>query len=144
MLDRVLERLRIRGGMEIISKRQGLGDIRDALRRGRIIGVLLDQNASRREGIFAPFFGVPASTSKGLALIALRTGAPVVPTFIRRLPAGRHMVVFEPPVAIPPDRDPAAFTAAFNEAIERAIRQAPEQWFWVHRRWKRRPAEASS
>ena len=140
MLDRVLERLRIRGGMEIISKRQALGDIRDALRRGRMIGVLLDQNASRREGLFAPFFGMPASTSKGLALIALRTGAPVLPAFIRRLPDGHHQIVFEPPVPIPENRDPAAFTTAFNQAIERAIRRAPEQWFWVHRRWKTRPA----
>ena len=144
MLDRVLERLRIRGGMEIISKRQALGDIRDALRRGRMIGVLLDQNASRREGIFAPFFGVPASTSKGLALIALRTGAPVLPVFIRRLPDGHHLVVFEPPIATPADRDPAAFTAGFNEAIERAVRRTPEQWFWVHRRWKTRPTETSA
>jgi Kdo2-lipid IVA lauroyltransferase/acyltransferase len=141
LLDRLLERFRARGGFETIVKRSALVDIRDALRRGRMVGVLLDQNASRREGVFAPFFGVPASTSKGLALIALRTGAPVVPSFIRRLPDGRHVAEFEPVIPAPADRDPVAYTRAFNEAIERAVRRTPEQWFWVHRRWKTRPIE---
>jgi Kdo2-lipid IVA lauroyltransferase/acyltransferase len=143
LLDEILERFRARGRFETIAKRRALVDIRDALRRGRMVGVLLDQNASRREGVFAPFFGVPASTSKGLALIALRTGAPVVTCFLRRLPSGRHVAEFGPELPPPPGGDPVAFTRVFNQAIERAIRQAPEQWFWVHRRWKTRPTEAS-
>lgn len=141
LLDAILMRFRTRGGFEVIAKRRSLADIRDALRRGRMVGVLLDQNASRRQGVFAPFFGVPASTSKGLALIALRTGAPVVPGFIRREGTGRHVVEFFPLVPPPPDGDPIAYTRAFNDAIEAAVRRAPEQWFWVHRRWKTRPAE---
>ena len=137
--DGILERFRTRSGVELITKRRALTDIVDALRRGRMVGILLDQNASRREGVFVPFFGIPASTSKGMALIALRTGAPVLPVFIRRRPDGRHVIDAGAPVPVPPDGDVVAFTRAFNEAIEAAIRQAPEQWFWLHRRWKTRP-----
>jgi KDO2-lipid IV(A) lauroyltransferase len=140
--DSILERFRSRSGVELITKRRALPDIVHALRRRRMVGILLDQNASRREGVFVPFFGVPASTSKGMALIALRTGAPVLPVFIRRRPDGRHVVHAGAPVPVPPDGDVGAFTRAFNEAIEEAIRQAPEQWFWLHRRWKTRPKES--
>jgi Kdo2-lipid IVA lauroyltransferase/acyltransferase len=137
-LDRVMGRLRRRTGAELISKRRALPDVLAALRRGHMVGILLDQNATRAEGIFAPFFGTPASTSRGLAVIALRTEAPVVPVFIRRLERGRHLVEFKS--AVPPTaRDVAAFTTSFNEAIEAAIRRAPEQWFWLHKRWKTRP-----
>ncbi|MDP2700534.1 MAG: lysophospholipid acyltransferase family protein, partial [Candidatus Rokubacteria bacterium] len=83
-----------------------------------------------------------ASTSKSLAVISLRTGAPVIPVFIRRQPDGRHRVEIEPAVPPPPDGDVVVSTASFNHAIEAAIRQAPEQWFWLHRRWKTRPEEA--
>jgi len=141
LLDRLVERFRLKCGVELIAKRRGLREALDALRRGRMVGLLLDQNASRREGVFVPFFGTPASTSRGLALISLRSGAPVLPTFIRRLPGGRHVVEVEPPISPPADRDVVAYTAAFNRAIEAAIRRAPEQWFWVHRRWKTRPVE---
>lgn len=140
----ILERFRLRSGVELITKRRALTDIVDALRRRRMVGILLDQNASRREGVFVPFFGVPASTSKGMALIALRTGAPVLPVFIRRRPDGRHVVHAGAPVPVPSDGDVVAFTRAFNEAIEAAIRRAPEQWFWLHRRWKTRPEEEPS
>ena len=139
LYDGILERFRTRSGVELITKRRALTDIVEALRRGRMVGILLDQNASRREGVFVPFFGIPASTSKGMALIALRTGAPVLPVFIRRRPDGRHVIDAGAPVPVPPDGDVVAFTRAFNEAIEAAIRQAPEQWFWLHRRWKTRP-----
>lgn len=139
LLDRILERFRSRVGVELIGKRNAIADIRDALRRGRMVGVLLDQNASRREGVFAPFFGLPASTSKGMALIALRTGAPVIPSFIHRAADGRHVAEFGPPLPVPADGDLTSYTRAFNEAIEAAVRRNPGQWFWLHRRWKTRP-----
>jgi Kdo2-lipid IVA lauroyltransferase/acyltransferase len=144
LLDRLVERFRRRSGVELISKRRGLGGILEALRRGRMVGVLLDQNAARAEGVFAPFFGIPASTSKSLALISLRTGAPVVPVFIRRARDGRHQVEVEPAIASPPDRSIASYTALFNRSIEGAIRKAPEQWFWMHDRWKTRPRAESA
>jgi KDO2-lipid IV(A) lauroyltransferase len=139
MMDRVVARFRRRAGVELIAKRRGLRDILDALRRHRMVGILLDQNAARAEGVFVPFFGAPASTSKALAVIALRTGAPVVPVFIRRAARGRHTVRAEPALPAPPDGDIAAYTRAFNRAIEAAIRRAPEQWFWLHARWKTQP-----
>ncbi len=139
LMDRVVERFRRRSGVELIAKRRALRDILEALRRGRLVGILLDQNASRAEGVFAPFFGIPASTSKALAVISLRTGAPVVPVFIRRVEGGRHRVEIGPAIAAPLDGAVAGYTAAFNRSIEAAIRRAPEQWFWMHDRWKTRP-----
>ena len=109
-----------------------------------MVGILLDQNATRAEGVFVPFFGVPASTSKGLALLALRTGTPVVPIFLRREPGGRHCIDVGAPLPPPPDADALAYTARFNEVIEAAIRRAPEQWLWMHARWRTRPREATS
>jgi KDO2-lipid IV(A) lauroyltransferase len=135
----LIERFRRRSGVDLIAKHQALPAMRDALRQGRIVGVLLDQNASRSEGVFVPFFGIPASTSKALAVLSLRTGAPVVPIFIRRGPDGRHSVWADPAVPAPETGDVTAYTAAFNRSIEAAIRGAPEQWFWLHRRWKTVP-----
>ncbi|HXJ79032.1 MAG TPA: lysophospholipid acyltransferase family protein [Candidatus Methylomirabilis sp.] len=135
----LIERFRRRSGVELIAKRQALPAMRDALRQGRIVGVLLDQNASRTEGVFVPFFGRPASTSRALAILSLRTGAPVVPIFIRRSEGGRHCVWADPAIPAPDTGDVADYTAAFNRSIEAAIRRAPEQWFWLHRRWKTEP-----
>lgn len=137
--DRIVERFRHRSGVELIEKRRGLRDILDALKRGRMVGILLDQNASRSEGVFVPFFGIPASTSRGLAVIALRTGAPVVPIYIRRLAGGRHRVEIGPAIPAPPDGDVTRYTAAFTQSIEAVVRRDPEQWFWMHDRWKTRP-----
>jgi Kdo2-lipid IVA lauroyltransferase/acyltransferase len=139
LMNRIVERFRLRSGVELITKQLALPAIRDALRRGRMVGILLDQNASRADGVFAPFFGVPASTSKSMAVLSLRTGAPVVPIFIRRTEGGRHFVEADPAIPVPADGDPTNYTAAFNRSIEAAIRRAPEQWFWIHRRWKTRP-----
>jgi Kdo2-lipid IVA lauroyltransferase/acyltransferase len=139
LLQRLAERFRRRSGVELIGKRRALHEIVEALQRGRMVGVLLDQNSSRSEGVFVPFFRVPASTSKGLALLSLRTGAPVVPVFIRRVDGGRHRVEVDAAVPVPPDRDVLAYTAAFTRVIEAAIRRTPEQWFWMHDRWRTRP-----
>jgi KDO2-lipid IV(A) lauroyltransferase len=144
LLDRIVERFRRRSGVELIAKRRALREVLAALRRGRMVGVLLDQNAARAEGVFAPFFGIPASTSKGLAVISLRTGAPVVPVFIRRADGGRHRVEVEAPLPVPAGGDVVAYTAAFNRAIEAAVRRAPEQWFWMHERWRTRPRAETS
>ena len=142
LLEDLAGRFRRRSGAELIVKRQAVREVIVALRRGRMVGVLLDQNATRAEGVFVPFFGVPASTSKGLALLALRTGAPVLPVFLRREADGRHCMEVGPPVPPPPDADVVAYTARFNQVIEAAIRRAPEQWLWMHARWRTRPREA--
>ena len=141
-LDDLAGRFRRRSGAELIVKRQAVREVLSALRRQRMVGILLDQNATRAEGVFVPFFGAPASTSKGLALLALRTGAPVVPVFLRREPDGGHCMDVGPPVPPPPDGLVTTYTATFNPVIEAAIRRAPEQWLWIHDRWRTRPREA--
>lgn len=144
VLDELAARFRRRSGAELIVKRRAVREVLQALRRGRMVGILLDQNATRAEGVFVPFFGVAASTSKGLAVLALRTEAPVVPVFLRRMPDGRHCMDVSPPIPPPPDGDVLAYTATFNRVIEAAIRRAPEQWLWMHARWRTRPREAGS
>ena len=142
-LDAIAERLRRSTGVELIAKRGALRPVLEALRRGRMIGILMDQNAARREGVFVDFFGRPASTSRSIALLALRTRTPVVPVFARRDAGGRHTVVFHPALALPAQNGAEAaiveLTARCTTAIERAIREAPEQWLWSHDRWRTRP-----
>ena len=142
-LDNLIARARERSGLRAISKREAVQGVREALARGECIGILLDQDAGRA-GVFVPFLGRPASTSRALAVLAIKTRAPVLPAFIHRLPDGGHELVLDPeiPLAITGDLDHDIHvnTARFTEAIERHVRAHPEQWFWVHRRWKSRPA----
>jgi KDO2-lipid IV(A) lauroyltransferase len=141
LLEDLAARFRRRSGAELIVKRQAVREVLTALRRQRMVGILLDQNATRAEGVFVPFFGSPASTSKGLALLALRTGAPVVPIFLRREPDGRHCMDVSAALPPPVDGEITTYTTMFNRAIEAAIRRAPEQWLWMHDRWRTRPRE---
>lgn len=142
-LDAVADRLRRRTGVDVIDKRGALRPVLEALRRGRMVGILMDQNAARREGVFVEFFGHPASTSRSIALLAVRTGAPVVPIFARRGTGADHTVVIRPALKAPAANDPEAaiveLTARCTTEIEAAIRKAPEQWLWSHDRWRTRP-----
>ena len=148
LLDELAASLRRKSGAELIDKRGALRPVLEALRRGGLIGILLDQNATRREGVFVPFFGRAASTSRSLALLALRTGTPIVPIFIRREGVGRHRVTIEPPLALPVANDLEGaiveLTARCTARIEAAVRQTPEQWLWSHDRWRTRPPAAGS
>ena len=137
-----VDRLRNTAGVEVVDKRQALRPVLAALRRGRLVGVLLDQNTSRREGVFVPFFGRLASTSRSVALLALRTSTPVIPAFTRRVAPGRHRITIRPAVPMPAGKDEEAvltLTARCTEAIEEAVRATPEQWLWTHDRWRTRP-----
>jgi KDO2-lipid IV(A) lauroyltransferase len=143
-LDAVADRLRRRTGVEVIDKRGALRPVLDALKRGRMVGILMDQNAARREGVFVDFFGHPASTSRSIAVLAVRTGAPIVPIFAYRSAEGGHRVVIRPalPASTSNDLEAAVveLTARCTTEIERAIREAPEQWLWSHDRWRTRPS----
>ncbi|HTO11410.1 MAG TPA: lysophospholipid acyltransferase family protein, partial [Candidatus Binatia bacterium] len=147
-LDALAAAMRRKTGAELIDKRGALRPVLEALRRGGLVGILLDQNAARREGVFVPFFGRAASTSRSLALLSVRTGAPVLPIFIRREAPGRHRVVVEPPLPRPAANDPeqavVELTARCTQAIEAAIRSTPEQWLWPHDRWRTRPPAGAS
>jgi Kdo2-lipid IVA lauroyltransferase/acyltransferase len=142
-LNALAERLRRKSGVELIDKRGSLRRVLRALADGRMVAIMLDQNAARREGVFVPFFGRSASTSKSLAVLAVRTQTPVVPVFIRR-EGRRHRVTIHPPLDPPAlndtERAVVELTMRCTAAIETAISQVPEQWLWMHNRWRTRPA----
>ena len=141
-LEAWADRLRRTAGVEVVDKRAALRPILAALRGGRLVGVLLDQNAARHEGVFGPFFGREASTSKAVAVLALRTRTPVIPAFTRRVRPGHHEIRIHPPLPFPPEKDADAIhtlTASCTRSIEQAIRATPDQWLWSHDRWRTRP-----
>jgi len=141
--DRLINELRSRFGTEIIYKQRAMRKILGAIRAGRIVGILLDQNVDWYEGVFVDFLGRPACTNKGLAAIALKTGSPVVPCFSIRQGDGRYRVVFEQEIELTRTgdrtRDVEESTAKFTKVIEKYIRLYPDHWFWFHRRWKTLP-----
>jgi Kdo2-lipid IVA lauroyltransferase/acyltransferase len=147
-LDDLLTAWRERGGNCMIRKRNAVRAILQVLRQGETAAILIDQHISEREGVVVPFFGRPASTASAPALIALRSGAAVLPVGITRQPErGRYRIRIgaEVPIRRSGDlkADLAENTARFTAAIEVMIREQPEQWFWVHRRWKtRQPVDA--
>jgi KDO2-lipid IV(A) lauroyltransferase len=109
-----------------------------ALRGAGALGMLIDQD-TKVDGVFVEFFGKPAWTPVGAAELALRFDAAVLPTFIERRPDGSHRAAIHPELALP--TDPTAATALMTAAIEAQVRSHPEQWVWLHRRWRRRPGE---
>jgi KDO2-lipid IV(A) lauroyltransferase len=140
--ERFTVRLRTRFGAGMIPKKKGLRKILRSLDRQELVGLLMDQNVALREGVIAPFLNIPACTNKGLALLALKTGAPVVPIFLLREAQGyRGIIQPEIPLVRTGDKtkDVEINTAAYNQAIETIVRQYPGQWFWVHRRWQSKP-----
>jgi len=146
LVDGLMNRLRARFGVEIVPLTGSLMGVLRALRRNRIVAMLSDQDAGR-SGIFVDFLGLPASTPYGPGRIAARTGAPVVPGNAVRRPGGRHSLVFRPPVppapeGASPEEAARHYTQAYTTALEDFVRRHPEQYFWMHRRWKTRPPEA--
>lgn len=141
--DRLMEAIRGRFGTEIVPKQRSMKRLLSGLRQNKPYGILLDQNVDWYEGVFTPFLGRWACTNKGLALLAQKTGAPVLPVFSYRCPDGRYRVVFEDPLILyrsgDRTRDMEENTLLFTQVIERFVRLHPEQWFWFHRRWKTRP-----
>jgi Kdo2-lipid IVA lauroyltransferase/acyltransferase len=110
------------------------------LKKNDILGILIDQNVSVAEGVFVDFFGRPACTTTGMALLSLHTGAPAIPGYVVRLPDGRYRMVFGEEVAIvrtgDREKDILVNTQIFTGIIEDTIRKYPDQWLWVHQRWK--------
>ena len=144
--DELVERLRIVTGNQTIPKEKAMGHILRLLKRGEVVGILLDQNMSWQEGVFVSFFGELACTNTGMALLALKTGAAVVPAFNIRERDGRYRVIIEPEVPLirtgDKDLDVLKNTELFTQIIERYIRNYPDHWLWVHQRWKTRPWQA--
>jgi KDO2-lipid IV(A) lauroyltransferase len=114
------------------------------MKAGETVGILMDTNMTPPQGVFVDFFGIPACTASGLARIALRTDAAVVPGFtIWDSALGKYRLRFDPAIKLVrtgnDDADAVANTALFTKVIEDYVRRYPDQWLWVHRRWKTRP-----
>jgi len=139
LIDQMVERRRALSGNTLLSKRDFARSILQALRRNEAVGILVDQNASIENGAFVPFFGRVACANLTFARLAARSGAPVIPGFaIWRSAEKRYVLRFYPPVEI--TGDATKDTARIQAAVENAIREYPDQWLWIHRRWKTRPA----
>ena len=128
----------------IIEKQTGLREVIRTLKSGGVVGILADLNALRPEGIFCDFFGTPAATTVGVATLALRTNAVVLPGYLVWEEAEqRHVLHFEPPVETIRtgywDADVQQNTARYTALLESIIRRYPGQWLWIHRRWRTRP-----
>ncbi|HKV06445.1 MAG TPA: lysophospholipid acyltransferase family protein [Candidatus Acidoferrales bacterium] len=144
-VDELISNYRCRSGNQPIEKNRSARSILKVLGDGGTVGVLADQNTSLEEGVFVNFFGIPASTTAGLARIALRTDAAVVPGFLhwdatRRIYRLRFESAFELVRTGREELDVIENTARFTRTIEDFVRAHPEQWIWVHKRWKTRPA----
>ena len=144
-LEKYLRRVRESKGNTVIYKKDSARHILKELKAGRTVGVLMDHNVNPSEGVFADFFGVPAATSTGVALLALRTEAPVLTGYLTPLRNGRYTFKFLPPIDMVRTGDTAedlrVNTQRLNDILERIIREQPESWLWGHKRWKNRPPE---
>jgi KDO2-lipid IV(A) lauroyltransferase len=144
--DEYISFIRTSTGVRLIPKNRSMRKVLTALKNGEMMGILLDQNTILREGVFVDFFGHRACTDKGLALLALKSGAPVIPLFCLRLGNGRYRIVIQPEVELQRNGDKTKEvennTAAFTRVIEDMIRTYPEQWLWIHQRWKQKPYDS--
>ena len=143
LIDAVVEERRALSGNRIWSKRGLARPILRALADNEAVGILIDQNVAADEGIFVNFFGVPACTSPAFVKLAARSGAAVIPGFALWEPGEQRFVLrFYPPV--PMTGDAATDTQVLQGQLESVIREYPDQWLWIHRRWKTRPAGEAS
>jgi KDO2-lipid IV(A) lauroyltransferase len=144
LIEQLTVRMRTRFGNRPINKVNSAMIAIRLLREGQILGVLADVNAHPKEGVFVPFFGISSCTTAGPATFAIRTNSLIFPIFcVFDKQEDRYKIVHGP--VIEPSntgdrpRDIAATTAAYTKEIEKIIREYPEQWLWIHRRWKTRP-----
>jgi len=134
----ITTRIRESGGYRVFDKDQPVIGAFRSLRNNEILGILPDQNESG--GVFVDFFGRPAATATGPAVLSLRSGAPIVPAFCARVGDDAYSATVYPPIAFDPtgdeDKDVQELTALLTAAIEREVRRNPSQWLWLHDRWK--------
>ncbi|MCP4896706.1 MAG: lysophospholipid acyltransferase family protein [bacterium] len=146
-LDRIGIEFRQKFANETIPRGFRTGHtITKALKEGRLVAMLIDQDIANVPGVFTPFFGRLAWTPSGAAALSLRTGCRIVPVFAHRRSNGHHHVDVLPPIPEPDssltsEEKISALTASASQAIEAQIRRFPEQWVWIHRRWRTRPPE---
>ncbi|HUJ94641.1 MAG TPA: lysophospholipid acyltransferase family protein [Terriglobales bacterium] len=143
-LDRLIQDHRSMHGNKVVEKDNFVRGLLEAMKAGEAVGILMDTNMTPPQGVFVDFFGIPACTASGLARIALRTDAAVVPGFTIWDPElGKYRLRFDPAPELirtgDDEADAIANTQLFTKIIEDYVRRYPDQWLWVHRRWKTRP-----
>ena len=143
LVDRYVNAIRCLHGNRVLHKDDFARGLISEMRAGRTVGILMDTNMTPPQGAFVPFFGVAACTGSGMARIARKTGAAVLPGFLLEEPGGRYRLHFGEELEVDDtgesDRDAVTNTARFTAVLEGYIRQYPGQWLWMHRRWKTRP-----
>ncbi len=147
LVDGLMNRLRGRFGVEIVPVTGNLMGVLRALRRNRVVAMLSDQNAGKN-GVFVDFLGKPASTPYGPGRMAAGTGAALLPVSVVSRGAGAHEIVVSEAIALPSEDLPLdervrIFTQGYTTEFERLIRQYPDHYFWMHRRWKTRPPKGN-
>jgi KDO2-lipid IV(A) lauroyltransferase len=142
-LDNLVLWVRSSSGNILIDKKRAMRKMLRGLANNEIVATMIDQNMAWEEGVFVDFLGRPACTTNGLALLALHTDAPVVPGYIRRLENGKYRMVIKEEMAVirtgNKDADILINTQNFTRFIEDTVREYPDQWFWIHQRWKTKP-----
>jgi len=144
-VDGLVERYRTLHGNQTFAKEDFARGLLAAMKAGETVGILMDTNMTPPQGVFVDFFGKQACTASGMARVALRSGAAVVPAFtIWDKKLKKYRVRFDPALQLAStgddDADAITNTALFNRVIQEYVTRYPEQWLWVHRRWKTRPA----
>jgi Kdo2-lipid IVA lauroyltransferase/acyltransferase len=145
LVDEFVNRIRCLHGNKVLHKDDFARGLIAAMRSGETVGILMDTNMTPPQGVFVPFFGRIAATASGMARVALKTGAAVVPGFLLWDEGeGRYVLRFGERIELEStgdsERDAITNTARFTSAIESYVREYPDQWLWMHRRWKTRPA----
>lgn len=142
-IDEIVENYRALSGNKLIQKKDAARSILKALAQNEAVGILIDQNSSLDQGVFVDFFGIPACANVAFAKIAARSGAAVIPGFALWSEAEQKYILrFYPIVEM--TGDATLDTAAIQKQLETVIRQYPDQWLWIHRRWKTRPPVATA
>jgi len=144
LIEEMTVRIRSRFGNRPINKTNSMMVASKILREGGILGILADVNAHPKEGVFVPLFGVPACTSTGAALLAIRTNSVIIPLCAvwdseKKKYVAMHGEIIEPTITGDRKRDISETTARFTAEIEKFVRAYPDQWLWIHKRWKTRP-----
>src|SRR5690606_26694225 len=144
LIEKLTVSLRTRFGNRPINKTNAVSAAINILRDGGTLGILADVNTHPKEGVFVPFFGVQACTTSGPAMLAMRTGAVIIPVAgVWDNAAGKYIAVhgkiIEPADTGDRKADIVTTTAEFTAEVEQLVRAYPEQWMWIHKRWKTRP-----
>jgi len=146
-LDQYMAALRGRFGTHVLPRKGSYRKCLRALKNQNILGFIIDQNMRPGQGVFVDFFGQPASTSPGAAMMAWQAGSPIVPIFAVRQADGTHQIHCLPEIEPPRSRDESEIVRCTQDAtaaLESIIRQYPEQWIWMHRRWRTTPEEVAA